>query len=121
ELELGAPKGVRGELGMENTIALLEVWRVPDDIVDYGSAANRTQVHAAHSALVAYFRGGAAFVRGGLHAAEIELRRSGETGADFPFNLPALRAVVSGWRSIGRHDRAATLLTWLKERNLDRP
>jgi spermidine synthase len=115
ELELGAPLGTADNLGADNLMALLPVWRVPDGIIRFTEPAKRAHVAALQAALKAFFRGSYAWLKEDLARAERELRHAREISAEFPFVEASLRNLAGAWRLARRPDRSDALLRWLDE------
>jgi spermidine synthase len=121
ELELGAPRGAADDLGTDNLMALLPVWRVPDGIMRFADPAQRAQVATLQAALKAFFGGSYAWLHEDLDQAERELRRARELSGELPFVEVSLHNLAATWTLAQKPERSAALLRWLDEQRAAAP
>jgi spermidine synthase len=109
ELELGAPRTQDAYLGINNLLALLPIWKMPDGLVDYGSDVNRDSVRAIQMALADFYRGSHAWLIEDLDGAERMLLQANAQAPELPMVSESLLNLAATFKAIGKPERADSL------------
>ncbi len=109
ELELGAPKTLDADLGIDTILLLLPIWKTPDGLVDYDGSENRDSVRRIQTALADFYRGSYAWLKEDLDGAERMLLQAYAHAPELQMVSDSLLNLSATFKAIGREERADSL------------